>query len=153
MKTTETPILVVDDEPLVLRFICQCLRQEGYAVLEAASGADAIELCRTNKGPISLGLFDVIMPGICGRDLKHSLEQLYPDLRVLYMSGLPEMEFNHEFNHHDMEHFIAKPFTCRDLLARVQGMLTEDPEPGGHEMGECLPDSQVLGQHYVLGAR
>src|SRR5882724_46544 len=114
MKTSETPILVVDDEPLVLRFICQCLRQEGYPVLEAASGADAIELCRTNKGPISIGLFDVIMPVICGPDLKHSLEQLHPDLRVLYMSGFPEVECIHR----DMENFIAKPFTCRDLLAR-----------------------------------
>src|SRR5260370_30627071 len=119
MKTSETPILVVDDEPFVRRFICHCLEQQGYLVLEAASGAEAIELCRTNKGPISLGLFDVIMPGICGPNLKHSLEQLYPDLRVLYMSGFPHVDFINR----GMEDFLSKPFTGQTLLARVQGML------------------------------
>jgi len=123
MKTTEKPILVVDDEPAVRKLVCHCLRRQGYVVLEAASGAEAIELCRTAKGDVSLGLFDVIMPGIHGPNLKHSLEKLYPELRVLFMSGFPHVEFINR----GMEDFISKPFTCQALLARVRGMLKEDP--------------------------
>ena len=123
MKTSETPILVVDDEPAVRKFICHCLRRQGYTVLEAASGAEAIELCRTIKGRVVLGLFDVIMPGIHGPNLKHSLEKLYPELRVLFMSGFPHVEFINR----GMEDFISKPFTCQTLLTRVRGILNEDP--------------------------
>ena len=121
MKTSDTPILVVDDDPMVRKFIGHCLRRQGYVVLEAASGAEAIELCRANKGRIALGLFDVIMPDIHGPILKRSIERIYPELRVLFMSGFPHVEFINR----GMEDFISKPFTCQTLLARVREALKE----------------------------
>ena len=120
MKTSET-ILVVDDDPAVRKFICHCLSRQGYVVLEAASGAEAIELCRANKGTIALGLFDVIMPGIHGPELKSSLQKLYPELRVLFISGFPHVEFINR----GMQDFISKPFTSQTLLARVRQALKE----------------------------
>jgi len=121
MKTSEMPILVVDDDQMVRRFICHCLRRQGYVVLEAASGAEAIELCGAHKGTIALGLFDVIMPGIHGPELKKSLQKLYPELRVLFMSGFPHVEFVNR----GMQDFISKPFTSQTLLARVREALKE----------------------------
>src|SRR5438876_4633766 len=121
MKTNEMQILVVDDDPMVRKFICHCLRRQGYVALEAASGAEAIELCRAHKGTIALGLFDVIMPGIHGPELKSSLQKLYPDLRVLFISGFPHVEFINR----GMQDFIAKPFTSQTLLARVRQALKE----------------------------
>jgi len=140
MKTSET-ILVVDDDPAVRKFICHCLSRQGYVVLEAASGAEAIELCRANKGTIALGLFDVIMPGIHGPILKRSLEELHPELRVLFMSGFPHVEFINR----GMEDFISKPFTCQTLLARVRGILKEGQSkiailsPAGVLKAQSLP--------------
>ena len=76
---TET-ILVVDDESVVRRLIHYCLKKRGYTVLEAASGAEAIEICQTHKGKISLALVDVIMPGIHGPNLERCLDNLFRSL-------------------------------------------------------------------------
>ena len=120
MKTSET-ILVVDDDPAVRKFICHCLSRQGYVVLEAASGAEAIELCRANKGRIALGLFDVIMPDIHGPILKRSIERIYPELRVLFMSGFPHVEFINR----GMEDFISKPFKVEEVVAIARRALDQ----------------------------
>ena len=120
---TET-ILVVDDESVVRKLIHYCLKKRGYTVLEAASGAAAIEICQAYKGKISLALIDVIMPGIHGPHLKRCLEKLNRDIPVLYMSGFPHIEALNR----GMDDFLSKPFTCEALLAKV-GAAIKAPAP------------------------
>src|SRR3954469_24088298 len=88
---TET-ILVVDDDTAVRRLMLYCLKGRGYTVLEASSGAQALEICHSYKGKISVALIDVIMPGIHGPQLERCLDKLRLDIRVIYTSGFPHIE-------------------------------------------------------------
>ena len=115
---TET-ILVVDDESVVRRLIHYCLKKRGYTVLEASSGREAIEICQTHKGKISLAIIDVIMPGIHGPHLERCLDKLNHDIRVLYMSGFPHIEAINR----GMDDFLSKPFTRENLLTKVGAAL------------------------------
>ncbi len=115
---TET-ILVVDDEAVVRKLIHYCLKKRGYTVLEAASGEQAIQICQTYKGKISLALIDVIMPGIHGPHLERCLDKLGLGIRVLFMSGFPHIEAINR----GMDDFISKPFTCENLLAKIRAAI------------------------------
>ena len=117
---TET-ILVVDDESIVRRLINYCLKRRGYAVLEAASGAEAIETCVAHKGKIDLALVDVVLPGLHGPQLARQLKRLIPEIRVLYMSGFPHVEAINR----GMDDFISKPFTIDKFLEQIREALAK----------------------------
>jgi len=106
---------VVDDDTAVRRLMLYCLKTRGYTVLEASSGAQALEICQTHKGKISVALIDVIMPGIHGPQLERCLDKLRLDIRVIYTSGFPHIEAINR----GMNDFLSKPFTCEALLAKV----------------------------------
>jgi two-component system cell cycle sensor histidine kinase/response regulator CckA len=117
-------ILVVDDEPVVRKLIHFCLQRKGFEVLEAASGAAAIEICQSHRGEIALALIDVIMPGIHGPQLVKCLNKLNPEIPVLYMSGFPHIEAINR----GMADFISKPFTAAKLLAHIREILISKEE-------------------------
>ena len=105
-------ILVVDDEAGTRGLITLILRQEGYAVLEAADCEDAENIHRRHHGRIDLLLTDVSLPGPNGPELAAALRKSAPDLPVLFMSGLPEAEA--------YSPFLRKPFGVAELLRRVR---------------------------------
>lgn len=117
-------ILIVDDEPVVRKLIHFCLKQRGFEVIEASSGAAAIEICQSHRGEIALALIDVIMPGIHGPQLVKCLNKLNPEIPVLYMSGFPHIEAINR----GMADFISKPFTAARLLARIREILISKEE-------------------------
>ena len=80
-------ILLVEDEPDLRRLARIVLETNGYRVLEAAAGEEAIQQCRHCPGPIDLLLTDVVMPGLSGRQLAEQIRSLRPGLRTLFMSG------------------------------------------------------------------
>jgi CheY-like chemotaxis protein len=80
-------VLVVDDEPLVLRLAATALEREGFAVLAAEGADEALEVSRRFPGRIDLVLTDVCMPRMRGNELGTMLMARRPELRVLYMSG------------------------------------------------------------------
>lgn len=88
---TET-ILVVDDEPSIRRFAARVLLEEGFAVREAADGAQALEI--VHLGGISALVSDVVMPRLNGVQLMEALARSHPQLPVLLMSGYaaPELD-------------------------------------------------------------
>ncbi len=87
-------ILVAEDQPDLRWMICQFLQQLGYSVLEAKDGGDAVALAEQYKGTIDVLLTDVVMPHIRGSEVAHRLSQSRPDLRVIFMSGYTEGEFD-----------------------------------------------------------
>jgi CheY-like chemotaxis protein len=87
-------ILVAEDQPDLRWMICQFLQQLGYSVLEAKDGGDAVALAEQYKGTIDELLKDVVMPHIRGSEVAHRLSQSRPDLRVIFMSGYTEGEFD-----------------------------------------------------------
>jgi CheY-like chemotaxis protein len=93
-------------------------------VLEAGSGAEALELSASHAGRIDLLLTDVIMPNMSGKQVMERLAAERPDVRVLYMSGY----FDDAMGADILRHFIAKPFHRDALLDRVRAALTR-PAP------------------------
>lgn len=118
-------ILVVEDNEMVRTLACRVLREQGYTVLEARESAQALELARGYGGYIHLLLTDVVMPQMSGRVLSEMLQQIYPGMQTLYMSGYTD---NVVVQHGILEpglSFIQKPFTPRDLARKVRDVLDQ----------------------------
>ena len=116
-------VLVVEDHEAVRRLAADVLRAHGYHVLVAEQGADAIALVESRGGGVDLLLTDVIMPRMSGRDVATALQQRVPDLGVLFMSGYTETAIVQNGALESGLHFLAKPFTPAELLARVREVL------------------------------
>ena len=120
-------ILIVDDEPVVLRLCCSILSRQGYEVSSAPSGEDAIKLCGATKKDFNLLLSDIIMPKLKGTDLAERIVKMYPGIRVLYMSGFDGREIPEYDSLRRRAKLIPKPFTPKDLLVAVREALDNPP--------------------------
>jgi CheY-like chemotaxis protein/phage gpG-like protein len=114
-------IVLVDDEDDVRSVMRTMLRQKGYEVLDAASGAEAIRLLADHSGPVDILVTDVLMPGMSGRELYDHLARRHPGLRVLYVSGYADDAFGHEPGWGAA--MLSKPFSLETLAERVQDAL------------------------------
>jgi CheY-like chemotaxis protein len=113
-------ILFVEDEPGVRKFVRTVLELQGYKVLIASNGNEAIALAKLSQEPIHLLLTDVVMPGIDGHLVADSLRSDIPSLQVIYISGYAETEHIRESALNARETFLRKPFTPQELLAKVR---------------------------------
>ena len=119
----DATILLVEDDELVRRVTSSVLAKNGYKVLEAVDGADALRVCKNFEGPIHLVLSDVIMPGLSGPDTADQLRRVRPGLRTLFMSGyMGEKIIRHGIQESDFA-FIEKPFTPPALLQKIREVL------------------------------
>ena len=125
---TETVLLVENSEPL-RALAREFLRGNGYAVLEAENGKEAIHIANAFGGPIHLLLTDVIMPGMGGKQLAGQLASLRPATKVLYMSGYSDDAIVQSGMLGTEMIFLEKPFTRDILLRKVRGVLDEVPQP------------------------
>jgi len=124
-------ILVVDDEAAVLSIASAFLARCGYDVLQANSGAEALEICGQRDAGIHLLLTDVTMPNMTGPQLAGRLLSLHPEMAVMYMSGYRDDQIE-KFSVIRQEWFLPKPFTPDALVAMVRRALDEPRkrEPG-----------------------
>ncbi len=118
-------ILLVEDEPAILNMTSTMLQRLGYTVLAAASPGDAIRLAQEHGARIDLLITDVIMPEMNGRDLAQRIFSLYPGLKRLFMSGYTADVIAHRGVLEDGVQFIQKPFTLKDLSAKIREVLEE----------------------------
>jgi signal transduction histidine kinase/CheY-like chemotaxis protein len=116
-------VLVVEDDPSILKLAELMLESLGYAVLGAGTAEDALAVVRGQAGPIHLLVTDVVMPGMNGRELARQLGESRPDLKVLFMSGYTSNVIAHRGVLDDDVHFIPKPFTRALLAAKVREAL------------------------------
>jgi two-component system, cell cycle sensor histidine kinase and response regulator CckA len=121
-KATET-VLLVEDAEVVRNVGREILETGGYRVIDAANGRDALLTCEQSTEPIHLLLTDVVMPEMSGHELANQLVSLYPNMRVLYMSGYTEAEIVHHGVLNDGINFIEKPFTPDALALKVRQVL------------------------------
>jgi signal transduction histidine kinase len=126
---TET-ILLVEDEAGVRRLSLTVLETQGYIVLEAASGDIALQVARSETGPIHLIVTDVVMPGMNGRELWERLKVLRPDSRVLFMSGYTDDAIARHGVLEPGIAFLQKPFTPFSLAQKVREVLDAAPRAG-----------------------
>jgi CheY-like chemotaxis protein len=116
-------VLLVEDEPAILKMTRTMLERLGYAVLAASTPGEAIRLAREYPGPIGLLMTDVIMPEMNGRDLAKNLLSLYPDLKRLFMSGYTADVIAHRGVLDEGVQFIQKPFSVKDLRKKLREAL------------------------------
>ena len=115
-------IVVVDDSKDNRDLYRAALQHQGYDVLFAASGENALQLCRMHKGVIHLIVIDVVMPGMSGLELATKLLPLRPDLKVLFVSAFVQ-ETVLQGKLRPVDRFLAKPFPPERLITKVQEML------------------------------
>ena len=146
-RGTET-LLVVEDEPSVRNLACSVLEAQGYTVLSATNGQDALNVAREHSGsPIRLVVTDVVMPLMGGDVMAEWLKTSYPDLKILFTSGYTYDTIAHEGVLKGRTEFLAKPYTPAALALRVRAML--DAGPGGVGALEGGPAAD----HTFIGSR
>jgi PAS domain S-box-containing protein len=131
-------ILLVEDEPSILRMTHIMLERKGYNVVSASTPAEAMEKAKKYSGSsdssdssnsIDLLMSDVVMPEMNGRDLAGQITALYPDIRILFMSGYTANVIAHQGILDDGVAFIQKPFSISDITVKVREVLGNDPFP------------------------
>jgi two-component system cell cycle sensor histidine kinase/response regulator CckA len=115
--TKQIVVLMVDDEPAQRQLFAFALRREGYFVLEARNGAEALDVAE-RAGHIDLVVSDVMMPLMKGPEMATRLRERYPNVRVLFVSGfLIEEDLGRD------AHVMQKPFVRKDLLKSVVDII------------------------------
>jgi CheY-like chemotaxis protein len=117
-------ILIVEDEPMLRELAREILKDSGYAILEAGSGREAIEVWNRHPGKISLLLTDMVMPeGVSGVALAERLIAGWPQLKVVYMSGYTSDDVSEELLKRTNATFIQKPYGHAELTKIVRDCL------------------------------
>jgi two-component system, cell cycle sensor histidine kinase and response regulator CckA len=118
-------VLLVEDEPSILKMGKTFLERLGYQVLTAAAPEDAIRLAREHAGEIHLLMTDVIMPEMNGRDLAVHVAAIYPQIKCLFMSGYTADIIAGHGVLEEGVHFVQKPFSRGELAVKVREALLE----------------------------
>jgi CheY-like chemotaxis protein len=117
-------VLLVEDDPLVRAMAKRLLKQQGYRVLEATNGEEALRVIQEQAGEeIHLLLTDVVMPQMGGKELADQLKILRPDIKVLYISGYTDNAIVHQGVLNPGTHFLQKPFSIKTLSHKVRDVL------------------------------
>jgi PAS domain S-box-containing protein len=125
-RGTET-ILLVEDDPQLRQLSSSVLAHCGYKMLVASTPEEGIEICRSNHRDIRLLVTDVVMPGMNGRQLAEQIQQVSPNVKVLYISGYTSNAIVHYGVLDPGLSFLPKPFTLSALVAKVREVLDSGP--------------------------
>jgi signal transduction histidine kinase/ActR/RegA family two-component response regulator len=125
-RGTET-LLVVEDEPTVRQLARTVLEGQGYTILSASNGQDAINTARKHQGPpIRLVITDVVMPQMGGKPMADLLTKTYPNIKVLFTSGYADDAIAHYGVLDPGIDFLAKPYTPATLTRQVREILDRE---------------------------
>jgi CheY-like chemotaxis protein len=123
MEPRETVILLAEDDAAVRNLVALMLSREGYAVLAANDGQEALDICRQHKDSIHLLLTDVTMPRMTGVELAEQVQKKRSEIKILIMSGETAETV---LNQNSLDAFLQKPFMPPTLLKCVQRLLDSD---------------------------
>jgi response regulator RpfG family c-di-GMP phosphodiesterase len=121
MVMSNPQILIVDDEDMIRDLLFAALTREGYACVQAGNAADALSIL--NSSSIQLALFDIMMPGKSGLDLLKEAKTLLPDLAIIMITALSDMNTALSCIHLGAEDYIVKPFTIDRIAITVKNLL------------------------------
>jgi len=123
-------VLLVEDEQAVRRATAEFLNLQGYTVLEAKDGLDALAVARNHYSAIDLIVSDVVMPNMSGGQMAKEIAHLRPDAKLLFVSGYAgKTVLDH--NVVDLEtNFLQKPYTLKQLSFKIRAALSPHPRPG-----------------------
>ncbi|MDY0882683.1 response regulator [Dongia soli] len=118
-------ILLVEDEDAVRLFSARALRNKGYQVLEARSGEAALEILNEHLEEVNLIISDVVMPRMDGPELIKEVRARRSNMPVIFISGYAEDAFRRRVDAGEEAHFLLKPFTLKQLAAKVKEVLDQ----------------------------
>ncbi len=118
-------VLLVEDEDSVRSFAVRALELRGYSVTAASSGQEAIEIVNENPEAIDLIVSDVVMPEMTGPEMMREVRKLRPEIGFIFISGYAEDAFREEMMDDEQFHFLAKPFSLKDLAVKVKKAFSE----------------------------
>lgn len=116
-------VLVVEDEESVRKLVLRVLAGYGYQTIEAASPKEAIAIFNDRMDEIDIVVTDIVMPGMSGRKMVDILDQVCPNLRVLFMSGYTDEEIDRRGALEEGIHFIQKPFMPTQFIESLRRVL------------------------------
>lgn len=116
-------VLLVEDEEAVRTFAARALTGRGYNVLEAASGAEALDVMKGHHGQVDLVVSDVVMPEMDGPTMLKELRKTNPDLKIIFISGYAEEAFRNNLGEDEKFMFLPKPFSLKQLASSVKEVL------------------------------
>ena|SRR2546427_9927166 len=122
-------ILLVDDEPTMLRLCQQILESGGYEVLPAANAAEALRLLQSDTGAVDLLLSDVVMPGMNGIELAKRIQNTNPHTKIVLMTGYSAGEITRLSGKNNPYRIIWKPFKAESLLRMIENVLDSPANP------------------------
>lgn len=123
-------VLLVEDEPTILKMGTSMLERLGYQVVAAATPGEALRLAEKRLGEIHLLMTDVVMPEMDGRSLAKKLLTLYPTIKSLFMSGYTANVIAHHGVLDEGVQFIQKPFSMKELASKLREVLAQEEEAG-----------------------
>lgn len=116
-------ILVLDDEPALRVVLTRLLESQGFRVVTADRGSEALATLAAHGDRIAMMIVDIKLPDMCGREFVHHAAARHGERPILYLSGV-EPEGRSDFLH-ERTTFLAKPFENAELLSRVSELLGE----------------------------
>jgi two-component system cell cycle sensor histidine kinase/response regulator CckA len=116
-------VLLVEDEDVVRSFAVRALKRQGYEVLEASTGVEALEVMAANDHKVDIVVSDVVMPEMDGPTLLKELRKQNPDLKIIFVSGYPHEAFETSLDKNEQFAFLPKPFSLPQLAAKVKEQL------------------------------
>lgn len=119
-------ILLVEDEHMVSDLAKRILERSGYTVLAAANGKEALNLYETERNKISLVILDLIMPKMGGKECLEKLREINPNVKILVTSGHSVQEAEKNGIELGARGFLYKPYSVKQILAAVRGILDSD---------------------------
>lgn len=133
MTTTAASVLIVEDDPNVRSTLDQLLRFEGYRVLQAENGLDALELIERDRP--DMAVVDVVMPELDGLSLCRLLRRRGDRLPILVLTARHQVGDRVAGLDAGADDFLSKPFATEELLARLRALLRRSaPDPDQHTL-------------------
>ena len=126
MNTGEHTILVVEDEELLLDLLKEMLEGEGYRVLTATDGNQAVDMYRNEMKRISLVLSDMGLPHMGGWEVLRQLKAINPQVKVILSSGFMDAKVRQDMLKSGAKDFIQKPYTPARVLQQIRDSILSD---------------------------
>jgi len=126
--TGSETILIAEDDDALRNLAREILQQQGYRILEAENGIEALRISEEHGGQIHLMITDVVMPKMGGKEVADRLQPLYPQMKVIYMSGYTDNSIAHHGILAPGLNFLEKPFTPEGLARKVRKVLDKKQE-------------------------
>ena len=124
-------VLVVEDEQLMLRLLEKFLSQQGYQVLIASDGEEAVEVYHLHRLEIDVVLLDVGLPKLTGWDVLLKMKEDNPDVRVVIATGYLAPKMKTDMLSIAVKHFVDKPYVLDELVETIQSLIDAPVAPSG----------------------